>query len=332
MRNGILLLLLGLSGLLSAQDLHFSQFNRNPTNLNPALVGAFRGDVRATAMVRSQWEAVPVPYFTTTLLGDAKVKDFGTGILGGGVQLDYDRAGDGDLSWLRVGLSGAYTQQLSDRMFLSAGAQVTLAQRRVDLTALTFGEQFNGDVFDPNRIGESGAGYSAGAASVSAGLNWHVQLPRTRTKLDVGAAGYHLNAPAFNFNAGFTPVGWQPRLSSYLLGVYELNERVDLVGQALYQRQTTYQETLAGSGVRYHLRSGPDRELSVQLTLSHRLNDAVIPALEVRHRMYTGGLSYDINVSGFKRATGGRGGPEFFFQYLLTRVKPPAGLKTCPIF
>lgn len=322
----------GWAGTVGGQDLHFSQFSRNPTNLNPAMAGAFRGDVRATGMVRSQWQAVPVPYFTTTLLGDAKVRDFGTGILGAGLQLDYDRAGDGELSWLRVGTAVAYTQQLTDRVFLSGGAQATYAQRRFDPTGLTFAEQFNGDVFEPGRLGESFAVTQAGTVSLSGGLNLHVQVPRTRTKLDFGAAGFHVNRPDFSFQTVGATVAWQPRLNGYALGVYEMQPQLDLVGQALYQRQISYQELLVGGGLRYHLRTAPDQELSVQLTVSHRLQDALIPAVEVRYRMFTGGVSYDFNVSEFAVATGGRGGPELFFQYILTRVQPPVGLKTCPIF
>ena len=320
-------------GPAEAQDLHFSQFNRNPSHLSPAMVGAFRGDVRATTMVRSQWTAVPVPYFTTTLLGDAKIKDFGDGILGGGLQIDYDRAGDGNLSWLRLGASAGYTRQLSDQLFLSAGGQLLYLQRSVDAAQLTFANQFNGDVFEPDTPGELVGTLASGAVSGSAGLNVHVQLPRTRTKYDMGAAAFHLNAPTTDFEFG-NPIrgSWQPRFNLYGLAVYELNDRVDLVGQAIHQRQSSYQETLVASGVRYHLETAADQETSLQLTLGHRLNDAVIPAVEMRYRMFTGGVSYDINVSGFERATGGRGGPELFFQYILTRVKPPTGLKTCPIF
>ena len=320
-------------GLLPAQDLHFSQFNRNPSQLNPALVGAFRGDVRASTMLRSQWSAVPVPYLTTTLLGDAKIKDFGDGVLGGGVQIDYDRAGDGHLSWLRLGASVGYTRQLSDALFLSAGGQLLFLQRSVDASRLTFAEQFNGDVFDPTRPGELAGKLSAAAVSGSAGLNLHVQRSGTRTKFDFGAAAFHLNTPTTSFPfEGPASADWPLRLNGYGLVVYQLTDRLDFVGQALYQRQRSYQEALASGGVRYHLRTDPDQELSLQLTIGHRIRDAVIPAVELRHRMFTGGVSYDINVSGFDRATGGRGGPELFFLYILTRVKPPTGLKTCPIF
>ena len=38
-----------------AQDIHFSQFNMSPGNLNPAFTGFFDGDVRGVANYRSQW-------------------------------------------------------------------------------------------------------------------------------------------------------------------------------------------------------------------------------------------------------------------------------------
>ena len=313
------------------QDLHFSQFNRNPFLLNPAMAGAFDGDWRAAGMVRSQWGSVPVPYLTTTLLTDAKLKDFGNGILGGGLSIDYDRAGDADLSHLRVGLTAAYTRQLSDQWFLSGGLQGTMVQRAFEADQLTFAEQYNGDIFDPTLPGESFVQQQATALTVAGGLNLHFQLPDRRTKVDLGAGAFNLNQPVYQFTAVDAPATGA-RYSGYALAAVQVAERLDLVAQVLYSTQTSYREGLGGGGIRYHLNTTPDQETSLQLTGSYRLGDAVIPALELRYRMWLAGVSYDINTSSLNRATSGRGGPEFFVQYILTRVKPPTGLKVCPIF
>src|SRR3954471_19404848 len=47
-----------------AQDIHFSQFNRSPLNLNPANTGLFDGDFRFSGIHRNQWKSVTVPYKT----------------------------------------------------------------------------------------------------------------------------------------------------------------------------------------------------------------------------------------------------------------------------
>jgi len=50
--------------MLVAQDIHYSQFNRSPIYINPALAGIFKGDVRFVGNYRSQWNKVPVNYQT----------------------------------------------------------------------------------------------------------------------------------------------------------------------------------------------------------------------------------------------------------------------------
>jgi hypothetical protein len=55
-----------------AQDIHFSQFDQSPFNINPALTGAFDGAFRFIGNQRSQWRSVTVPYRTTGLAVDAR--------------------------------------------------------------------------------------------------------------------------------------------------------------------------------------------------------------------------------------------------------------------
>jgi len=58
-KNITLALFLVLSFQLHAQDIHYSQFDRSPLNINPALTGLFKGDLRFIGNYRSQWNRVP---------------------------------------------------------------------------------------------------------------------------------------------------------------------------------------------------------------------------------------------------------------------------------
>jgi type IX secretion system PorP/SprF family membrane protein len=79
-----------------AQDLHFSQFNRTPLFLNPALSGAFEGQVRVMANFRNQWQAIPVPYNSISLSADYNLTfETSRDRFGFGAQVVSDRAGDG---------------------------------------------------------------------------------------------------------------------------------------------------------------------------------------------------------------------------------------------
>ena len=46
-----------------SQDLHFSQFNENPSLVNPALTGTSHV-MRASVQYKDQWRSVTVPYNT----------------------------------------------------------------------------------------------------------------------------------------------------------------------------------------------------------------------------------------------------------------------------
>src|ERR1035437_8011765 len=57
-----------------AQDIHLSQFNACPQNLNPSQTGLFNGDWRFVGNQRRQWAAVPVPYQTFSISTDTRLK------------------------------------------------------------------------------------------------------------------------------------------------------------------------------------------------------------------------------------------------------------------
>ena len=59
-----IILTIGLNLICHSQDIHFSQFNLSPLNLNPAMTGAFKGDYRfaETNGLLLQFRIQPMPY------------------------------------------------------------------------------------------------------------------------------------------------------------------------------------------------------------------------------------------------------------------------------
>lgn len=329
------------SFVLSAQDLHFSQFYHSPQNLNPALIGQFRGDCRATGNLRSQWSAVPVPYQTFGGGGDAKILRgvFGSGLISGGLQFNYDQAGDLAFKMTELNLGASFALPLSDQATASFGLAFGFANRNLDPTLMTTAAQFNGDQFDENlSTGEDIPDPRADFARLATGVNLH-WLPdaRSRTTVDMGAGFFNLNYPNTslknNANAARIPL----RLSLYADGWVQINEKTDIKGHALWHIQGdfnsgTYRELLTGTGIRYHLNLEPDKEKSVALLTSYRWGDALIPSVEVGWRFLTAAFSYDFNTSPFQVATARRGGPEFALIYIFTKPTPPPVFKACPVF
>jgi len=333
-KTTLLLPFLLLSCVLLAQDLHFSQFRNAPQQINPALAGAYRPDQRFGANYRSQWQSVPVAYETIAAGYSRKVRlpKLRNHLFGAGAHFLYDQAGDGQLSWVQVGLSLAYHLQLSEEQTLSAGIQGRFGQRTLQPGAFQFGDQFTDNFFDPTTpsaevLPRTAAGYS----SLGAGVNYRYADTRSRTEINAGIGSAHLNQPSLSFLEN-EAVPLPILVNLHVTGVVELNETWDLAAYLLGQRQGSYREIVGLAGGRYHLNELTDLPLALQLSGGYRLSDAAIVLLEVFYRDWRLGLSYDINTSPFRQATNGRGGTELSLQYFITEVKPPKAFKACPVF
>jgi type IX secretion system PorP/SprF family membrane protein len=322
-----------LSFSLKAQDPHFSQSWLAPLQMNPALAATSKWDTRIGGQWKEQWSSVPVSYRTFSAFYDQKLHQLKlpAGKLGVGGVLMYDQAGDGKLSWTQIGLRVSYVLPLTDVHQISAGAGFDFGQRAFLPEQLQFGDQYNGEFFDPNQnTSEQFGQQSSGLGSLVAGLNYQAQDPRSRSELNTGLAASHLNGPELTFynTSGIKVPIWA---RFYAFGQLELNEDWDVTAVHHFFRQGAYQEILLGAGARYHLPyKGSD--LGLGAGLNYRFQDALILNLEARYQQWLFGLSYDINTSGFQTATNGRGGLELALHYYLMQARPPEEFKSCPIF
>ncbi len=337
----VLCILLGYVVHSYAQDIHFSQFYYSPMNINPALTGVFPQDIRFSGIYRKQWESVSVPYMTFTGAYDTKVlpKLSDNGFFGAGVIFNYDKQGYGqlggpELALSQLTISGSYTQRLDDYNFLTAGIQIGTINRSFGIEGLQFENQYNGDVFVPGRDDkEDFDKTSITFLDYSTGLNWHLQTD-AGLSLNAGVGIFHLSTPKQNFY-NQTDTRLPMRYAVNVMGMSPLNPILNIHFAVLYQMQGVYNEILAGAAVEYKVNATRGKELSVQLGTNFRYadeSDAVIPTFGVNYLSWQFGFSYDINISQFKKATNGNGGPEIALIYTITRVKPPKAFKTCPIF
>ena len=325
---------------LSAQDIHFSQYYNSPLTTNPALTGVSGGDVRVGGLYRSQWNAANSPFKTVQVGADKKFYTMAhtNWWLSAGINVFYDKAGDANMENTNVQLSGSFTKILDRQNFMTVGISAGFGQRRFDFGNLTFDDQWDGREFDPNRaINESYDDTNLLYPDFGVGFNWRGQgnkfMGKERTKIDLGAAGYHLSRPNQGYNKNDEsrlPV----KMSIYILPIIQLNKDGDIVGHATYQLQGKYREILAGAGYRHYLSTKKSKEMAVQLGFTYRFNaigDAFIPAVEVHYRDLMVGFSWDINVSDFSAATNRNGGPEIGIRYIIKKVYPLKAFKACPL-
>ncbi len=325
-----------LASVLQGQDIHFSQFYNAPLSINPGLTGIFGGDVRLAATYRNQWSAASVPFVTYHLSVDGKIFNPRNekGFFSWGLTLFHDEAGDISLTNSQVNGSFSYTLQLDPQNYLTLGLLAGLAYNRLGTNGTTTDQQYVDGRFVPTAAtGEQFSNDDLLYPDFGVGLNWHGQLPGKRSRLNVGAGLFHLNRPDQNFMAD-DEAPLPMRLSLYFLPTVQLSNRTDLLLTGSAQVQDNYVEALAGLGLRIFLKNEPSREVALQFSGAVRFNefsDAIIPGLELQHRYWALGATFDINVSDFRVATNRNGGPEIHFRYLIHKVRPLKFFKNCPL-
>ncbi|HLF65285.1 MAG TPA: PorP/SprF family type IX secretion system membrane protein [Saprospiraceae bacterium] len=317
---------------ISAQDLHFSQFQNSPLNHNPALTGIFNGDERFAASYRRQWFSVPVEYMTFSGSYDRKfLRDGAKNFFSGGLLFDYDKAGKADLSTAYLGINGSYTIGLSESILLTGGATIGGGQRSSNVAGLRWGKQWNGRVYDPGLpTGEQDLDDTHFSFEIGGGLNLRLQKS-ARTRFDLGGGAFHLNQR----NDSFYPTGNAKvpiRLALQGYGSLEVLPQLDLQANLLAQFSGPYQEIVLGGMLNIHVSTRKAREIQFGVGLGVRLDDALIPQVSLAYDGWRAGFSYDVNTSGFDVATNERGGPEFSLMYIITEVRALEQSKLCKIF
>lgn len=322
---------------LVAQDIHFSQFQHSPLNLNPALTAIFSGDYRIAGNYRSQWQSVPVDYMTFSGAYDMKIglPNLKKAYLGGGIIFNADQAGDADFSLLQIALNASYTHQVASEHFLTLGLQLGMIQQRFEPHLLTYDEQWNGDVWDEFRpITEDFRATSISFGDISTGINWHYKSEKIVSNIGVGML--HLTQPTFSFFEEEEAV-LKNKMSFYIIGTHLVSEKIAYSPRLLLTFQDAHTEGIIGVGLLYYSNRKKANELGIQPSINYRFNheiagDAIIPMLEIFYQSWVVGLSYDVNVSDFIAATNRQGGLELSVQYIIKKVAPPEVFKACPIF
>ena len=128
------------------------------------------------AHYRNQYSSILAsPYKTISVFGDAQLfrNKIENGWLGLGGVILSDVAGSGGLRSTKIYGSLAYHQQLGNSSLLSAGFNVGWANKRIDITKLSFPDQFDGKFFDntlPSSVVLNASNVSY--LDIQAGLNY----------------------------------------------------------------------------------------------------------------------------------------------------------------
>ena len=333
------LLLVVNSFTTKGQDIHFSQIFETPLLRNPALAGLFSGDIRVQTVYRSQWNSVTNAYSTTSANMEYKLPvgestDYVT--IGG--QVLYDKAGTVDLTSTHILPAINYHKSLSAErsMYLSMAIMGGYVQRSIDRSKITTNSQFNGDAYDPNMAtGETFNKSSYSYLDGTAGLSFNTQLGENiDNNMFVGIAYHHFNrSKKVSFYSDYK-VELIPKWVASGGVRMSTNDYSYITVEADYTTQGSNREIIGGVMYSQKLDDPDNPKYIIHGGAYMRLNDAIIPVLKVESKPIAVAVSYDVNISGLKKVSTGRGGFEIslVFQKFLDRYNSSSDATRCPKF
>lgn len=328
-----------------AQDVHFSQYNASPLMLNPALAGMNTCDYRVYTNARLQWPTISDGFVYRTFAAGAdmsigKVSKFNS-FAGAGLSLYSDQAGSLNLSTHRADLTIAYHFMLNRKgtMQISAGLQGGFNYKGLNASKATFDGQYINGVYDPNAPGEVLGRTRVMFADAGLGLLFSAVV-KNDINFYSGFALNHVNQPKISFfpsgQTGSFAANERLYMKITLHGGASLpitpNGRVTVLpNYAVFVQGPAYQ-FIVGCGIKSTIGHNPRSSTSaIAIGAQYRgLYDAIIFHVRYDYKGFSGGLSYDMNVSKLTPASKTIGAPELSLMYQgCYRKKPRPG--HCPV-
>ncbi len=287
------------------QDLHFSQFYNSPLTANPANTGFIPdANYRLGLNYRKQYATVPVPYTTSSAFGDFQVarNKFYNSYFGVGFVFLNDKAGSASLTSNKIYGTLAYHQILGESSTISLGVQAGYVNKSIDVSKLTFDNQWNGKFFDvQGPIGESFSSTSTKYLDLNVGLNYAL-YPTDDSYINAGFSVQHINSPKETFFDGVTTVGSNydlhlaRRYTAFLNGSFKLSDQVILNPQAYFTTMAKVSQLNLGANIQYNL-SGEGGTTQLIAGAYYRLKDAIVPMIGLKNKSITYTFTYDATAT-----------------------------------
>lgn len=296
---------------VNGQDIHFSQYYYSPLNLNPAHTGLFEEDCRFTAIYRSQWSSIDVPY--STFSGSYEIKrNIGEDILGLGVVLFNDRSGAVRYEQNSIYLSGSYQKRFEENI-LSFGLQGGYGARAIR-TDLTFDGNYNNATgnFDAG-IGEISDIPSANYIDFNTGVAWKGKFDKF--SYTVGGSLFHLLQPNIS-HYGNSDVRLERKFGLNADVSFPIKEgKYVLHPSAMFMNQGEFMESVFGMMMLTNF-AGKLIDLGGYFRKTSNNTDAAVFHAGMGFNNIKIGVSYDVNISSLINATEYYGGFEIGLIYL----------------
>lgn len=319
---------------LISQDIHFSNWQMSPLNLNPANAGMFEGDGRLIFNYRNQWKQVPVTYNTFSFAADMNLNK---SLIKGtkeamGFIFNTDISGDGNytITDIKIPFNHKFSFKKDTSLTFALGLLAGITNLNITASRLSYDRQWDGDAYNQALSnGENFDKQSKLFADVSLGAVIQKKFNQ-KFNATIGYAANHLNRPNISFNNTPGAVLRIKHTESLQLK-YSFNQVSAIMFEYFGNQQQKFRENLFG--LSYYHTIEPKTNTVFNIGILTRLKDAFITSVGLEHNNMRLQASYDYNYSQFKRATNGRGGFEISFIYIWAkpRVFVPK-TRVCPIY
>lgn len=323
-----IILLIGLTA--TAQDIHFSQFNLAPQQLNPATAGAFNGNHRVHMNFKDQWATIDNAYQTYALGYDAGLfhGEWDNGFLGAGLYAYRDVAGTAQLGTTKISAQLAYHLNVSDASYLGVGVQAGFAQRSMNADMFQWDNQYDGTGYNSALSSNENLNLEPyNFLDYAAGIHWSYSQNATNMssndgfRISAGGAVHHLSRPDQSFYDIDPDALWNRFVGYVNTSIGINNSDLAIQPKVMYANQGGAQEIVAGAMLRYRVKEGSSytgfiSEAAISAGAYWRVGDAVAPAVFIEYGSFALGMSYDFNVSDLKAASNARGGFEIALRYI----------------
>lgn len=330
MRTYLSYLVVLLAFSASAQDIHFSQIQEAPLWLNPANTGFFNGYMRAVANYRSQWAAMGNAFQTMAVSIDGNVGKIrkNKAYAGLGLFVFNDRAGAAKIGTTQAQLHANAIVKASRNSKIAGGIYLGVNQNSATYAALTYGNQYNGKEIDQSLATGEIVNYTSFVNSdVGAGVNYEYSSATSDMTRDdifslkIGAAVHHINKPVQRFSSGSVYRVPMRFVGNVQARIDIRDTKLSILPSLVYLQQASAMEIIAGTHVRFRFKNGTKltgnkTEAGLNVGIYYRVNDAIVPQINLDMGKYAIGVSYDYNVSKFNQVSKGMGGFEIYLKFM----------------
>ncbi len=321
-----------LGKVASAQDPQFSQYYMAPLYMNPGFTG-ITPQQRVAINHRIQWPNLPQAFATYSASYDIFVDELRSGF---GILATTDKMGSAGWRTTTVGLNYSYKVRINDKIVFSPGLYFGYGINGLDRSKLSLGDglEFDGISLDPDlqKLGNQqyfdfGSGFLFYSRSLWLGAAFgHMNTPNLsilndvnrlpmKTTIHAGARLTLTSGPREQDRASYLTPSFIYRIQGPFSQLdFGLNYHIDPISLGVWYRGKPFEDNFIG-------------------TVNQ---DALILSLGMYLKSFTVGYSYDFNISELSTSSGGAHEIAIVYEFvakpLHKGMKKRNRLIPCPTF